>query len=386
MLATARHRSASTGSSTSRPCRTRNGLTRRASSPGWRRWFSDSRPPAEVALGGEKRFDHEETAGGDELSNLWQPRPVKIIEQQNRIKSAEVRPRPLEIHHAPVHRETLPLGELSRSGKLSSSLSTPTTDAPAAAAASACRPAPHARSNTRIPGPEPMSVPDEPGARPREVGMGGIVTEGIPRRERHWRRSPRSPRISSSSAAGSPARAWRATRRCAVFGRCSWSRATRRGNELTIQPADSRRPALSGDRRRRTGARGQPRATDPAPDRATPRLAAAIHLSAAPGRPDFPLAPGRRHVGIRRAGSVPECATPPDARQACATRRRAHAARARSARAARCSTTPSAMTHVWSWPRPAPPSTTARWSRTIPPSERWSGQRDASSARSWRIC
>ena len=154
MLATARHRSASTGSSTSRPCSTRNGLTRRASSPGWRRWFSDDRPPAEFALGGEKRFDHEETAGGDELADLRQPRPVKIIEHQNRIKRAEVGPRPLEIHDAPVdgrapstRRARAPWQAAPRP------CPRPPPTRPAAAAASACRPSPHARSSTRTPGP-----------------------------------------------------------------------------------------------------------------------------------------------------------------------------------------------------------------------------------------
>lgn len=77
-----------------------------------------SGPPAEQALGDEKRFDHEEAAGSNELADLRQSRPVKIIEHQNRIKRSEVGPRFLEIHKAPFDGETLPVGQLARPGNL----------------------------------------------------------------------------------------------------------------------------------------------------------------------------------------------------------------------------------------------------------------------------
>ena len=134
--------------------------------------FLRHRTPAEVTLGNEKRFYHEEAACGDELADLRQPRPVKIIEHQDRIKSAEVWPRPLEIHHAPIDGEAVPLGELSRPGETGFVL-----------VHSDDRRAGRRRRETVAPfaagevqhsdaGLEAMSVPEEPGARPRELREG----------------------------------------------------------------------------------------------------------------------------------------------------------------------------------------------------------------------
>ncbi len=110
--------------------------------------------PAEVALGGEKRFHHEEAAGGDELADVRQPRPVKIIEHQNRIKRAELGPLPLEIHDAPVDGKPLPLSQLARPGQPRFvPVDADHRRRPVSAAARLCRPSPHARSSTRVPGP-----------------------------------------------------------------------------------------------------------------------------------------------------------------------------------------------------------------------------------------
>ena len=69
---------------------------------------------------------------------------------------------------------------------------------------------------------------------------------------------------------------------------------------------------------------------DPAPDRAPPGPAPAVHLSAPPRRPGAPLAARRRHVALRSPGAVPQCAGAPHAGQARPARGRADAARARA--------------------------------------------------------
>lgn len=71
------------------------------------------RPPTEVALGREKGFHDEKAARRYAHQHRGHQCPVKIIEYQNRIKDAELRPRLLEIHPMPIDREPSLRGELS---------------------------------------------------------------------------------------------------------------------------------------------------------------------------------------------------------------------------------------------------------------------------------
>ena len=153
-LATARHRSASTASTTSRPCRTVERRDQPGQLTGTEQVIVRGRTPAKLALGAQERLHHQEAARLDQLDHLGHLGPVKIIEHENRIKSAELAatappglpassrwsdpgPRPA--------RAPRPAGP--RRGR------PPSTRAPRAAAARLWRPSPQARSSTRAPGP-----------------------------------------------------------------------------------------------------------------------------------------------------------------------------------------------------------------------------------------
>ena len=124
--------------------------------------------PAEISLGSEERFDHEEAACNNELADLRQPRPVKIIEHQNRIKRAQVGPRPREVDHAPVDDEAFPTGVLSRYGE--AGLVVVHTHHRRTRRCRGETVSPFSAGQIEHPGsgPQPMSVPEEPGAGPGE--------------------------------------------------------------------------------------------------------------------------------------------------------------------------------------------------------------------------
>ncbi len=139
-------------------------------------------PPAKVALGGEERFDHEEAACGDEFADLRQPRPVKIIEHHNRIKRAQVGPRLLEIDDAPINRETISLRERSRSREATLVPVHPQHRRAAGRRREGMSSFPAREVEDPGAGSQSMSVPDEPGARLRELrdgrhGHGGSSSE-----------------------------------------------------------------------------------------------------------------------------------------------------------------------------------------------------------------
>ena len=149
MLATARQRSASTGSSTSRPCSTSSGRTSWASSPGSSRWSPLSRAPPELALGLEKGFHDQDAARRHARHDVGHPGSVEIIEEEDDVELAEVGPG--------GSRDRLRRSSTERPGdaassravaSFSESRSTPSTVAPSAAAASCGAP-------RRMPGPAP---------------------------------------------------------------------------------------------------------------------------------------------------------------------------------------------------------------------------------------
>src|SRR5919112_252095 len=64
------------------------------------------RAPARLALRLEECFHDEQAAGRDQLEDPRHLGPVKIIEYQNRIKNAELRPFTLEVQLHPLPRQT----------------------------------------------------------------------------------------------------------------------------------------------------------------------------------------------------------------------------------------------------------------------------------------
>lgn len=69
--------------------------------------------PTEGALDRQKGLHDEHTARGDALENPRHPNPVKIIEDQNGIKNAQVRPGSLEVYRAPIDGDALGPGEVT---------------------------------------------------------------------------------------------------------------------------------------------------------------------------------------------------------------------------------------------------------------------------------
>ncbi|PYO82539.1 MAG: hypothetical protein DMD65_08365 [Gemmatimonadetes bacterium] len=90
---------------------------------------------------------------------------------------------------------------------------------------------------------------------------------------------------------------------------------------------------VSRTARLRARVRGEPRAARAVADRAPPGASAAVPVSRVPRRPRSRLEARRRHVALRSARGVPQCAAPPLAR---AQGRAAARARAAGTGPARC--------------------------------------------------
>ena len=115
--------------------------------------------------------------------------------------------------------------------------------------------------------------------------------------------------------------------------RCWSNPGSRLGDQLTIEPADPRRPPLPRARPIAAGPRGPARAPDPPHHRTPPGPAAALHLPGPPGRPRAAveaLAAGM--LALRHPRPLPECAATSDTRQARPAPAGADAARARAGR------------------------------------------------------
>ena len=233
-----------------------------------------------------------------------------------------------------------------------------------------------------------MSVPDEPGARPRELRDG-----------RHSHGGHSSERATLEEICAEPAD-------LLVIGggitgagvaRDAAMRGLRTvlveqddlgvGHQLALEPADPRRPALPRD--------GRPSASCWRPIASAGSCSGSRRTWSGRCRSSFPLHRGDRISRWRlaagmwlydAAGSVPQCATAPDARQARDARSRADAARAGPARRRPLLRRPVRRRPARAWPRRAPRSITARWSRTTRPCA--SLERTAAGwwARSWRMC
>jgi glycerol-3-phosphate dehydrogenase len=79
--------------------------------------LASGRTPTVCRLAVEERFHHEHAARRHARRHVVHPGPVKIIEQQNRIKSAEVGPRPLEIDGAGLDAHVPRVGQPLRGGQ-----------------------------------------------------------------------------------------------------------------------------------------------------------------------------------------------------------------------------------------------------------------------------
>ena len=105
--------------------------------------------------------------------DLGHPRTIKIIEDQNRIKITQLGPRPFEVDDSPVDVQLLRLGQLARDGQpglVPVDARDPRSEPGRRQAVS-----PFAAGQVEHPdaGPDPMSVPEKPGAGPGHPGQGG---------------------------------------------------------------------------------------------------------------------------------------------------------------------------------------------------------------------
>ena len=76
------------------------------------------RSPSEVALSEEVSFEEEHTARREAVAHLIHPRSVEIVEHQDCIEAAEVRPGTLEIDVPEIDGETQLLSGGSGRGQL----------------------------------------------------------------------------------------------------------------------------------------------------------------------------------------------------------------------------------------------------------------------------
>ena len=124
------------------------------------------RTPARLALRLEKGFHHEPAAGRDQPHDSGHAGSVKIIEYQNCIKAVQLRPRPFQVHLAPVDREPGGGSALPRHGQLGRVTVYPGNPG----AQGSGRQAVASRSARQIDdpraGPNQMSMPEKPAAGP----------------------------------------------------------------------------------------------------------------------------------------------------------------------------------------------------------------------------
>jgi len=130
-------------------------------------------PPAKLALGSEKRFHDQDATWRNHLTHPRHPGPVKIIEHQNRIKTPELGPGPLQVRDPPLHGELVRLGELARGGE--PGLVPVNADRIRAEQCRGHGVAAFAAGQIEHPhpGPDPMSVPEKPGAGAGQTRNGG---------------------------------------------------------------------------------------------------------------------------------------------------------------------------------------------------------------------
>ena len=268
-LATARHRSASTASRTSRPCTHLERRDQPGQLTGMEQVIVRGRAPAELALDAQERLHHQQAARLDQLDHLGHLGPVKIIEHENRIKTAELRPRLFEVGCRPLDGQPLGLGPLATRGQPDLVL-VDRRDPRALARRRRARGGPHRRRDRA---PAPRDRHDDRATETR-------CWAGWSSRRGAWSRATVLTASDTRSAGGGAGRhpgdrRWHHRRRggprcrdAGTPGGAGGPERPRLGHQLTVQPPGPRRPALSRDRRHAPGAGGQPGAAHPAPHRA----------------------------------------------------------------------------------------------------------------------